>query len=353
MAVNYLYNAAPPAGEILRIGKSMEAGGALPELADIPISWLCLPLPFALDHVNVWLLGDETEGPLALVDTGIQSDGTRALWQDVFQRTRKPTELLVTHYHPDHIGLAGWVQQVCDCPCYLSQQEIDQAHKARNSTDKDFADGQTTWYRQHGLAEDSVQEVAALGNTYFPIVTELPSRVSIVAHGDQLELGGINWRVLTGGGHAPEQICLYSEALNVLISADQVLPRITPNISLVWYKTEGDPLAVFLKSLDMFKDLPEDVIVLPSHGLPFTGLHPRIASLRAHHEERLDRIIAATEEPKTASELMPVLFRRKLDPRQMMFAMGECLSHLRLLTNDGRLCEELADGISRFQRTSA
>ena len=150
-----------------------------------------------------------------------------------------------------------------------------------------------------------------------------------------------------------EQICLYSKKLNVLIAADQVLPRITPNISLVWYKDSGDPLATFLSSLDMFSDLPEDVVVLPSHGLPFRGLHDRIEVLREHHEERLELILQSSKQPVTATALMPVLFRRELDPRQLMFAMGECLSHIRLLTNSGLLKTENIDGVDHFRVATA
>lgn len=343
MTVDYLYDTAPAAGEIFRMD-------CVPGRA---IGWVYMPLPFALDHVNLWLLGDQNEGPLAVIDTGIQSDKSKALWQDVFANTRKPTELLVTHYHPDHIGLAGWMVDQLGCPCYMSAQEIEQARHAHSASDEDFSNGQSTWYRRHGLDEARVAEVTALGNTYRPIVAELPQDVILLAAGDTVNLGGIEWRVMTGGGHSAEQICLYSNKLNVLIAADQVLPRITPNISLVWYKHGGDPLATFLSSLDMFSDLPEDVVVLPSHGLPFRGLHGRIQVLREHHEERLELILQSSKQPVTATGLMPVLFRRELDPRQLMFAMGECLSHIRLLTNSGLLKTENIDGVDHFSVATA
>ncbi len=343
MAVDYIYDAAPPAGEICRMD-------CVPGQT---IGWIYMPLPFALDHVNLWLLGDPDEGPLAIVDTGIQSGKSKAMWQDLLATTRKPTELLITHYHPDHIGLAGWMVEQLGCSCYMSAQEIDQARMAHAASDEDFASGQTTWYRRHGLDAERITEVSSLGNTYRPIVSGLPQDVVLLSAGETVSLGGIEWQVMTGGGHSAEQICLYSQQLNVLISADQVLPRITPNISLVWYKHGGDPLATFLSSLDMFRDLPEDVIVLPSHGLPFRGLHPRIAHLREHHEERLELILRSAKQPVTASDLMPVLFRRELDPRQLMFAMGECLSHLRLLTNSGQLITESIEGVDHFRVATA
>ena len=341
MPVDYLYDNPPAAGEVQRLD-------CVPGSA---IGWMYMPLPFALDHVNLWFLGDPESGPLACIDTGIQSGKSKQLWDEVLANTRKPSELLVTHYHPDHIGLAGWLIDKLDCPCYMTANEIEQARQAHGATDKDFSQGQSDWYHRQGLDAERVAEVTAFGNTYRPIVSELPKDVVIIAAGDSIELGGVAWQVMTGGGHSSEQICLYSKELNVLISADQVLPRITPNVSLVWYKQEGDPLANFIQSLDMFRDLPEDVVVLPSHGLPFRGLHGRIQYLKDHHKDRLDLIVQTAKQPMTATELMPVLFRRELDPRQLMFAMGECLSHIRFLTNSGQLQMRHINGIDHFTAT--
>lgn len=342
MSVNYLYDAAPPAGQVLPI-ESLQK-----RVPGIEFGWVYMPLPFALDHVNLWVMGSTDSGSQAIVDTGIDSSKTKDIWNNLFDQGVKPVDLLVTHYHPDHIGLAGWLTENCGCRCLMSKQEITQSKQAYGSSDDEFGRGQSDWFEQHGLDSERAADIRGRGNTYRPIVSPLPEDVFVVAAGDTVELGEISWRVLTGGGHAPEQICLYSEALNLLISADQVLPRITPNVSLSWYKKEGDPLAIFLESLGMFADLPDDVIVLPSHGLPFTGLHGRIADLREHHEERLELLTQSLRKPQTATELLPVLFRRELDNRQLMFAMGECLAHLRLLTNRGEISEENDDGVSFF-----
>jgi len=342
MPVNYLYDSAPPVGQVLPITEIEK------RVQGVEFGWVYMPLPFALNHVNLWLIGNTHNATQALVDTGISSSKTKDIWSQLLDSGVKPVDLLITHYHPDHIGLAGWIAEQCGCRCLMSKQELEQARQAYSFSDEGFADGQADWFGRHGLDAERQEEVRRLGNTYTPIVSPLPEEVFLVAAGDRLELGGVSWHVMTGGGHAPEQICLYSESLNVLIAADQILPRITPNVSLSWYKAEGDPLAVFLESLDMFADLPDDVLVLPSHGLPFTGLHGRIASLREHHEERLELLVDALQIPQTATELLPMLFDRKLDKRQLMFAMGECLSHLKLLTNRGQIVEETRDGVIHF-----
>ncbi len=309
-----------------------------------------MPLPFALDHVNVWLIGNATDD-LMIVDTGIDSAATCDLWQQLLSATgRTPGHLLITHYHPDHIGLASWFQsQHAQLPVTMSQLEFDQAKAAFEATDEEFAGAQAAWYREHGMPDDLLHKMAAEGNSYRQIVAGLPQVDNIVKAGDSLTAGGYKWQVITGGGHAPEQITLYSEAINVLIAADQILPRITPNISLNWYKNRLDPLADFLGSFANYDSLPADALVLPSHGLPFTGLHERLGQLRDHHDERLDRLRQSIQKPVTAHQLLPLLFQRELDPRQMMFAMGECLAHLRYLENQGEIMATTSGGIIRYQ----
>ena len=310
-----------------------------------------MPLPFALDHVNCWLIGASVDD-LMIIDTGIHSDATCDLWQQLLDASGVQLKhLLITHYHPDHIGLASWFQSNhTSLPVIMSQLEYEQAKAAFEATDEHFATAQADWYRQQGMPQEQLSKMAAKGNSYRQIVAGLPLVDRIVKAGDTVNAGGYDWQVITGGGHAPEQITLYAEAINVLIAADQILPRITPNISLNWYKNRQDPLADFLDSFTAYDILPADVLVLPSHGLPFTGLHDRLNQLRAHHHERLEQLRNATEQPLTGYELLPVLFDRELDPRQMMFAMGECLAHLRYLENQHEMTAATSDGITRFQR---
>jgi glyoxylase-like metal-dependent hydrolase (beta-lactamase superfamily II) len=209
-------------------------------------------------------------------------------------------------------------------------------------------------YAHHGLDAARVAEIAARGNTYRMVVGEPPRRFHRLQHGDRIAIGGRDWEVIVGLGHAPEQTCLYCPALRVLIAGDQILPRITPNVGVWATEPLADPLADYLKSLERFRPLPAETLVLPSHGFPFTGLHLRLDQLAGHHEERLDALAAAldhggkTTRGKTTVELLPVLFRQELDNFQVGFAIGETLAHLACLEGRGRALRSETDGVVRF-----
>jgi glyoxylase-like metal-dependent hydrolase (beta-lactamase superfamily II) len=156
--------------------------------------------------------------------------------------------------------------------------------------------------------------------------------------------------VIIGEGHAPEHACLYCAEAGVLIAGDQILPRISPNISVQTYEPDGDPLARYLASLKKLRTaLPSDILVLPSHNLPFYGAHERIDELAAHHHARCDEVVTACARPSSAADLLPVLFRRVLDRHQMGFALGEALAHLHYLKGLGALTRNPGqDGVDRF-----
>ncbi len=336
---NYLYEAGPAAGQSVQV---------LPGLF-----WVQMPLPFALDHVNVWLL--EHDGRQTIIDTGIDNSTLRGHWQTLLSRPEsQPDTLLITHYHPDHCGLAGWLQQQCQCRTVFSSLEFAQATRARGASDSEFGEGQSQWYRQHGMAVDLATELGAAGNTYKPLVHDLPEQPLLLSQGDCFESGTASngslaqWQVITAAGHSPEMICLYNEDLNVLIAGDQVLPAITPNVSVSWYMPDENPLQSFFSSFEQFAHLPDDVMVLPSHGLPFRGLHARLQAVRDHHDERFDRILDACRQPQTAFGLLPVLFKRELDRQQLFFAMGESIAHLRYLSRAGQLAVEKTDGVEFY-----
>ena len=300
------------------------------------LQWMCLPLPFALDHVNVWLLADHDA--TIIVDTGVSTDETVALWKAALgQLPPALSGILITHYHPDHAGLAGWFAERYDMTAWFTRQEWEFANAARNARNEEFSTNQDNWYRQHGLDEQRRAAMARVGNSYRPYVHELGLTPVFLSANDILTIGDSQWQVITAGGHSPEMICLYSKSLNVLIAADQVLPTITPNVSLNFYTKDPDPLGTFLDNLNLFSGLPDDVLVLPSHGLPFRGLSSRIARLTEHHEQRFDALREHCTEPQTATDMLPVLFRRKLDYQQLMFAMGESIAHMNHLVLTGVL----------------
>ena len=316
--------------------------------------WLRMPLPFALDHINLWLLED---GPgWAIVDTGYATAETKSLWRRIFGEHlgRLPvTRVLVTHYHPDHIGLADWLTRRCRVPLWITEREWLYARVMSQGAD-DLAPLRRSFARSAGLDETASEIFEHRQNSYRRGVPSVPASFQRLQDGTTIEIGGREWRVIVGEGHAPELACLYCAETGVLIAGDQVLPKISPNISVQAFEPDGDPLACYLSSLVKLREaVPADTLVLPSHNLPFFGLHARIASLAAHHKARCDEVIAACATPKSAMQLVPVLFRRTLDPHQLGFALGEALAHLNYLMHQGVLSRTLGcDGVYRFMRPS-
>jgi glyoxylase-like metal-dependent hydrolase (beta-lactamase superfamily II) len=314
------------------------------------IFWLRMPLPFALDHINLWLLAD---GPgWTIVDTGYAMPETIAAWERIFGATlegRPVGRLVVTHYHPDHIGLAQWLAERCRAPLWITEKEW--LHARMMSRDAaDFAQLRRDYARRAGLAAAASEVFGERENSYRRGVPAVPAAFHRLADGMSFEIGGREWRVVVGEGHAPEHACLYCPEGQVLIAGDQVLPRISPNISLQPQEPGGDPLARYLASLRRLRRaVPAAVLVLPSHGLPFYGLHERIDGLIAHHAARCGEIVAACARPQSAADLLPLLFRRNLDRHQTAFALGEALAHLAFLANDGTLVRRHdPDGVERF-----
>jgi glyoxylase-like metal-dependent hydrolase (beta-lactamase superfamily II) len=308
-------------------------------------------LPFALDHVNIWLIAEDAGW--TLIDAGLADQRTRDRWQELagFMAGRPVARLLATHFHPDHMGLAGWWCERSGAELWTSRTEWLQARALALDTSDGFVAAGRRSDQRAGLDPEQVEERAARGNLYRPRVSLPPASYRRVRDGDRLTIGGASWEVIVGRGHAPEMICLFSAGLNLLIAADQVLPRISPNVSVWAAEPEADPLTDFLESLGRLRQLPEDCLVLPSHGGPFHGLHARIDRLVAHHEERLAATLEACARPATAVEIMPRLFDRELDRHQLGFALGETLAHLNLLVRQGAILRELApDDRFRYRR---
>jgi glyoxylase-like metal-dependent hydrolase (beta-lactamase superfamily II) len=314
------------------------------------VHWLRMPLPFALDHINLWLLEDGAGW--TIVDTGYAMAQTKELWERIFAERLggKPvTRVIVTHYHPDHIGLADWLTQRWQAPLWVTEKEWLSA-RVMSRGDEDFAPVRRGFARRAGLDDTAAELFGERENSYRRGVPSVPASFQRLADGMAAEIGGRKWRVIVGEGHAPELACLYCAETGVLIAGDQVLPRISPNISVQAHEPDGDPLARYLVSLAKLRDaVPPEALTLPSHNLPFFGLHTRIESLAAHHRARCAEVIGACGIPKTALELVKVLFRRALDRHQMGFALGEALAHLNFLMYEGALDRVRGeDGIDRF-----
>ncbi len=333
-------------------GDSLPDTGCTIEVAT-GVRWLRMGLPFALNHINLWLLEDG-EG-WTVIDCGIATDETRDAWEQVFAQElqgRPIRRVIATHCHPDHVGLSAWLCERWNAPLQMTVGEYGFARMM--SAGLPGADGPSMipHFRSHGLTDPD--KLAALDGrkSYYPtLVPKVPEHFLRLEERTPIKIGEHGWRVITGFGHSPEHAALYCDALGVLISGDMVLPRISTNTSVFAIEPEADAVGQYLSSLEKFLPLPEDTLVLPSHGKPFRGLHKRVAQLQAHHAERLDEVRVACATPQSAADIVPLMFKRELDMHQLSFAMGEALAHLHRLWYAGELRRvEGDDGVLRFVR---
>ncbi len=342
------------------LGETLPASGASVAVAP-GVRWVRMRLPFQLDHVNLWLLRDAIDGVdgWTIVDCGIADDATRADWESIFANELDGLPVLrviVTHMHPDHIGLAHWLTERwrrgnVDCRLWISATDHATAVLASSGLTSFGGDSFAEFLASHGLVDEaSLANLRIRTQYYTSMVPAVPSRYRRLLDGDTVRIGGRDWRCHVGHGHAPEHMSFHCAATGLLISGDMVLPRISTNVSVHESEPESDPLRRYLDSIAQMRSLPADVLVLPSHGRPFKGLHTRIDQLVAHHDERFaDVLRACAEAPQHGAALLPLLFRRALDLHQTTFAMGESIAHLNALWLDGRLTRRLDDdGIYRF-----
>jgi glyoxylase-like metal-dependent hydrolase (beta-lactamase superfamily II) len=315
------------------------------------VKWIRMSLPFALNHINLWLVKDQLPSSSpnqasiqgwTAIDCGLHRPDSQAQWEDIFINELEGlpiVRVLVTHMHPDHVGSAHWLCERWEAPLWMSATDYNVARLACNGLGAMGGSHTATFFEQHGLTDpDALRSLSQRSNYFQSMVPELPSQMRRLMHDQIVKIGGQDWRCIAGYGHAPEHMALYCEDIKVLISGDMVLPRISTNVSVHEIEPESNPLRLFLDSLKAYGPLPEDTLVLPSHGLPFKGLHRRIQQLQDHHAERLAEVMSACKaQPQTAADIVPIMFKRALDLHQMTFAMGEALAHLHLLWHEGRL----------------
>ena len=339
---------APTPGEIRFPFAEPPLNGGFLEVAP-GILWVRFRLPFLLNHVNIYLIEDD--GGWAVLDTGLGNDETRAAWEGLFDTVlagRRITRLICSHFHPDHLGLAGWLTKRFSCP--LAMTRVDFLTTLAVQT-RSFAANEH-YYSERGLPLNESISVADGGHHYLRMTTGLPTQFLRLAEGQTLRIGGRDFSVAVGGGHAPEQAMFFCAADNIFFSVDQVLTKITPNISVSSMEPDANPLGDYLASLGRLeKQIPGDALVLPGHHMPFTGLHTRLGELALHHKQRCALIAdACREAPRTAADMLPVLFKRALDPHQTGFAFAETVAHVNYMVSLGELTQERgADGILRIR----
>lgn len=326
--------------------------GCVQEVAS-GVLWIRMALPFALDHINLWAIED-TDG-WTLVDAGIGDDSTLEQWEALFAGPlagKKVSRLICTHFHPDHMGMAGPLCERWGILLTATVAEWTYGRMLMLDQGPDYHANQVEHYRRAGYGEALLDGIRKRSGGYPLRIRPLPPAIATIRDGDVLRIGGRAWRVLVGNGHSPEHACLVCDELNVIISGDQILPKISPVVGVWPQEPDSDPLTDFLRSLEKLRLLPPDILVLPSHKLPFRGLHARIDDLIAHHDERLDRTREGCARPATALEVLKVLFPRELDEYQTGFAMGETLAHLNHLVTRGEVRRRAReDGVWIFERT--
>lgn len=328
------------------LGRDGPAAGEAVKLGD-GVRWARLPMPGSLKHINVWLL-DDGDG-VAIVDTGIDLPESRSAWEALFAgplEGKKVTRVIVTHFHPDHVGLAGWLTERFEVPLWMTRTEWLFARMLTTDIRPEPPREAIAAWRAAGWSEERVAAEAGKGWGRFAAwVSPVPVSFVRIEDGDTLSIGARDWRIVVGNGHCPEHACLIDEAGGLIIAGDQVLPRITSNVSLSLSEPEADPLGDWLRSIEKLKGLPDSLLVLPSHGEPFIGLHARLDALARGHCERLDALHAHLAEPRRAVDCFPVLFGRKIDDGVLGLATGEALAHLRRLEVEGRARRDVRDGV--------
>lgn len=316
------------------------------------VLWLRQPLWGALGFINVWAVADG-EG-WTLVDTGMQTKETAQAWRAAIAGALggKPvTRVICTHLHPDHVGMAGWLTRKFDCRLWMTRLEYFQCRMLVADTGREAPEDGVRFYRAAGWDEEALETYKARFGGFGKAIYQLPDSYHRLSDGDEFDIGGRTWRVVTGNGHSPEHACLYCPELKLLISGDQVLPRISSNVSVFPTEPDADPLSDWLHSLSKLKAaVPDDVLVLPAHNDPFYGLHARLDHLKAGHERSLGRLEKQLAEPRRAIDVFGSLFARKIGPELAGMATGESLAHLNCLIRRGKAVRQIDnDGVAWYR----
>ena len=318
------------------------------------VLWLRMPLFAALPWINVWAIADRDGW--TIVDTGLKTPATITAWQSAFSQAlgaAPVTRVVVTHMHPDHCGMAGWIAERFKAPLWMSRLEYLTCRLMAADTGRVAPADGVAFYRAAGWDEAALDRYKTKFGSFGEMIYPLPESYRRIADRDSLRIGAYEWRVVVGSGHSPEHACLYCPQLQLLISGDQVLPRISSNVSVYPTEPDANPLDDWLSSLAAVKnEVPDDVLVLPAHNSPFRGLHARIDELLESHRAALARLESALATPQRAVDVFAALFARPINPGVLGMATGEAVAHLNYLSHSGRAIRELdGDGIGWWRST--
>lgn len=322
----YPFETVPEAGRVIEV-----ADGVL---------WIRMSLPYSLDHINLWALRD---GPgWTIVDTGVQQTSTAQAWRQIFAdglKGRPVTRVIVTHMHPDHIGMAGWITRKFDCRLWITRGEYFHCRVLMADTGREAPPEAIEFYQRAGWTPDAIEFYRTRFGNFGKQIHTLPDSFRRLVDGERLTIDQDEWEVVIGTGHSPEHACLYSASRDLLISGDQVLPRISSNVSVHPIEPDADPLGDWISSLKRLNErVPDSVLVLPAHNLPFRGLHARLDELNRGHVRSLERLRAHLSTPRRAVDTFSALFARPIEDELLMsLATGESVAHLNHLRRLGEV----------------
>ena len=337
--LSYPFDNRPNPGELIEVGPG--------------IFWVRMPLPISLNHINLWML-EEQDG-WTLVDTGMATEDTKALWEEIFSThlNSKPVkQVIVTHMHFDHLGLAGWLVEKWGATLCMSRTEYLSSRVIINEIKSDPPEATVAFFRAAGVEESILDEFKVRFNNRSDFVSPLPSHYKRLTDNQVLQIGSLQWTVIIAEGHSPEHICLHCKSLNIMIAGDQILPRISPNISVRPDEPRANPLHNFLRSCESLKNrLNKDVLILPSHGDPFYGVHLRLQDMINEHKKGLQDLLEFCSQPRSVAEVFPILFKSKINIGNMVIAVGEAVANLNYLVSSKELVVDIgSDGIARYKQ---
>ena len=313
-----------------------------------------MPLPFSLNHINLWAIADG-EG-WAIVDTGMQTTETASAWRALLAGPlggRPVTRVFVTHMHPDHVGMAGWLTRRFGCRLWMTRLEYLTCRVLVADTGREAPADGVSFYRRAGWDDDAIEQYKVRFGSFGKGTHALPDSFRRLHDGETVRIGEHDWVVVVGSGHSPEHACLHCPELKLFVSGDQVLPRISSNVSVFPTEPDADPLGEWLASLDKLRrEVPDDVLVLPAHNEPFRGLHSRLQSLSNGHAKGLERLRKSLAEPRRVVDVFGALFARDVrrDTHLLSMATGECLAHLNRLISAGEATVEVdREGVAWYR----